>query len=79
MLDKCQFQIGFPFGVNVDKVTIKKLSIGENVERLVLEEALEGNNTDSLLSISDHGLVLNLATQFGLCKYILCRDQIRYV
>jgi len=79
VLDKCQFQIGFPFGVNVDKVTIKKLSTGENLERLVLEEALDGNNADSLLAISDHGLILILATQFGLCEYVLCRDHIRYV
>jgi hypothetical protein len=79
VLDKCQFQIGFPFGINVDKVTIKKLSTGENLERLVLEEALEGSNVDSLLAISDHGSILILATQFGLCDYILCREHIRYL
>ena len=78
VLDKCQFQIGFPFGTNSDKVTIKKLSTGENLERLVLEETLEENNVNSVLALSDHGSILILVTQFGMCEYILRREQIRY-
>ena len=79
VLAKCQFQIGFPFGTSENNVTIKKLSTGENFERLVLEEGLEGNSrVDDFLTISDHGSLLLFATQFGTCEYILRREHIRY-
>ena len=79
VLEKCQFQIGFPFGTSENNVTIKKLSTGENFERLVLEEGLEGNSrVDDFLTISDHGSLLLFATQFGTCEYILRREHIRY-
>ena len=77
VLAQCQFQIGFPFGTKEDNVTIKKLSTGENFERLVLEEVLEDSNVDNLLTLSDHGAILVFATQFGMCEYILRREHIR--
>ena len=78
VLERCQFQIGFPFGIKEDNVTIKKLSTGENFERLVLEEVLEDNTVNNLLAVSDHGSILVFATQFGMCEYILRREHIRY-
>ena len=79
VLDQCQFQIGFPFGTNEDNVTIKKLSTGENFERLVLEEVIDDRNVDRLLIISDHGALIVFTTQFGMCEYILRREHIRYI
>ena len=77
VLEKCQFQIGFPFGKNEEVVTIKKLSTGENFERLVLEEDQTNIDADNLLNISDHGATLMLTTQFGVCEYLLGHNQIR--
>ena len=78
VLQKCDFQIGFPFCKNDEKVKIKKLSTGENFERLILEELMDERNSECLVTMSDHGSILLLTTQFGQCEYMLTRQNIRY-
>ena len=77
VLHNCDFHLGFPFGKNDEKTKIKRLSTGENFERLILEESMEEKYAESLITISDHGAILLLTTQFGQCEYMLTRDNIR--
>ena len=77
VLHKCDFQLGFPFCKNDEKTRIKRLSTGENFERLILEESMDKKNIECLVTMSDHGSMLLLTTQFGQCEYMLTRDNIR--
>ena len=71
VLDLCQFNFSFPN--KMEKVKIKKVSIGENIERLVIEEETEHKS----IAMSEHGINLLLVTQFGECEKILQRENLR--
>ena len=77
VLHKCDFQLGFPFCKNEERTRIKRLSTGENFERLILEELMDKKDIECLVTMSDHGSMLLLTTQFGQCEYMLTRDDIR--
>ena len=75
VLDLCRFDFNFPFAKNKQNVKIKKLSMGENIERLVIEEEMK----DSSITISDHGIRLLLVTQFGECDKVLLGEDVRNI
>ena len=75
VLDLCQFDFNFPFANKKENVKIKKLSMGENIERLVIEEETK----DSSIAISDHGISLLLVTQFGECEKVLLCENVRNI
>ena len=70
----CVFQFGFPFGKHEETV-VKKIPLGNGKEKIVIEQPMRASN----LSISDHGAVLHLATQFGSCDALLPRQNIRNI
>ncbi|XP_075241655.1 uncharacterized protein LOC142336627 [Convolutriloba macropyga] len=73
-LPRCSFDLGFPFGVS-EKSTVKKISMGDKIEKLVIEQEVNVNE----LSISDHGSKVKVATQFGFAEGILPRNNIRNI
>ena len=73
VLDRCQFDFDFPFANKKENVKIKNLSMGENIERLVIEEETD----DRSIAVSDHGIRLLIVTQFGECEKILRRENVR--
>ena len=75
VLDLCQFDFNFPFANKKENVKIKKFSMGENIERLVIEE----ETNDSSIAISDHGISLLLVTQFGECEKVLLCENVRNI
>ena len=75
VLDLCQFDFNFPFANKKENVKIKKFSMGENIERLVIEE----ETNDSSIAISDHGISLLLVTQFGQCEKVLLCENVRNI
>ena len=72
VLDLCSFDFGFPFGNKEDNVIVKRMALGTDVERVIIEEKYV-----SAPNISDHGTLIRFATQFGQCEYIIRRSQIR--
>ena len=72
VLEQCQFHFNFPFASNKDNTTVKKVFMGENIQRLVLEDTCQEN-----IAISDHGINLIFVTQFGKCEKILRREDMR--
>ena len=72
VLEQCQFHFNFPFASNKDNTTVKKVFMGENIQRLVLEDTCQEN-----IAISDHGTNLIFVTQFGKCEKILGREDTR--
>ena len=66
VLDLYHFEFNFPFGKNKENSKIKKILMGKNIERLVIQQKYE----DSLVAILDHGINLLLVTQFGECEKI---------
>ena len=76
VLDLCQFDFNFPFANKKKNVKIKKFSMGEIIERLVIEE--ETNH--SSIAISDYGISFLPVTQFGECeKVLLCENALNIV
>ena len=75
VLDLCQFDFNFPFLKNRENVTIKKISMGKNIERLVIKDEMK----DFSISISDHGTRLLLVTQFGKCEKLILRENVRNI
>ena len=54
---------------------MKKIPLGNNKEKIVIEQPIKSSN----LSMSDHGAVLHLATQFGSCDFVLPRQNVRNI
>ena len=75
VLDLCQFNFNFPFARKKEKVKIKNVSMGENIERLVIEEETEYRS----IAMSNHGINLLLVTQFGECEKILQPENLRNI
>ena len=73
-LPNCSFDFGFPFGKD-DKVTVKKIGMGSNAEKVVIEQEVKGTE----LSVSDHGSNIIIATQFGFGDIVLPRKNIRNI
>ena len=72
VLEKCQFYFSFPFARDAEKTTVKKVSMGESIQRLVIEEPLKEQ-----FVMPDHGTNLLLVTQFGMCEKIIHRADLR--
>ena len=74
MLELCSFDFGFPFGTRPghDGVIVKRMALGTDVERVIVEE-----DYAHAPNISDHGTTIRYATLFGQCEYLLQRSQIR--
>ena len=73
VLDLCQFNFGFPFGKNKEKVKTIKSFTAERIQRLVIEEEIEDDN----IALADQGTVLLLVTQFGECEEMLRPGNVR--
>ena len=74
VLECCEFDFNFPFAEKKENVRIKKLPpTDENIERLVIQDEMK----DSPITISDHGIKIKLATQFGECDEILRHENVR--
>ena len=72
VLELCSFDFGFPFGNKEDNVIVKRMALGTDVERVIIEE-----DYVNAPNISDHGTLIRFATQFGQCEHIIRRSQIR--
>ena len=72
VLELCSFDFGFPFGNKEDNVIVKRMALGTDVERVIIEEKYV-----NAPNISDHGTLIKFTTQFGQCEYIIRRSQIR--
>jgi hypothetical protein len=72
VLELCSFDFGFPFGTKEESVIVKRMALGTDVERVIIEE-----DYSQAPNISDHGTMVKFATQFGQCEYVIRRNQIR--
>ncbi len=72
VLDQCRFDFGFPFAGSRDKVVVKRMPLGGNVERIIFEEEYR-----EAPAISDHGTTIRLATQFGDCEHLMRKEHFR--
>lgn len=72
VLQLCQFHFNYPFASNHESSTVKKVSMGEQVQRVIIEEQFKED-----LSISDHGSIMKFVTQFGICHKKISREDIR--
>ena len=66
VLEQCQFRFNFPFASNKDNTTVKKVYMGENIQRLVLEETCKEK-----ITISAQGTNVTFATQLGKCEKVI--------
>ena len=75
VLELCQFDFRFPFVRNKNCIELKKISLGENIERLLLI----GQMPDTTIAISDYGVRVQLVTQFGEVQTFIRRENVRNV
>ena len=66
-LPSCVFQFGFPFGQEELGAVVKRIPLGSDKEKVVVEQAL--HNQD--ISISDHGANIIIATQVDQLTHLL--------
>ena len=72
VLEQCQFRFNFPFARNKDNTTVKKVYMGENIQRLVLEETCKEK-----IAISDQGTNVTFATQLGKYEKVIWPKDVR--
>ena len=75
VLELCQFDFSFPFLGNKNCIELKKIPLGENIERLLLI----GQMPDTAIAISDYGVRVLLVTQFGEVQTFIRRENVRNV
>ena len=75
ILEQCQFDFSFPFLKNKNCIELKKIPLGENIERLLLI----GQMPDTTIAISDYGVRVLLVTQFGEVQTFIRRENVRNV
>ena len=75
LLERCQFDFSFPFLRNKNCIELKKIPLGENIERLLLT----GQMPDTTIAISDYGARVLLVTQFGEAQTFVRRENVRDV
>ena len=75
VLEICQFDFRFPFIRNKNCIELKKIPLGENIERLLLI----GQMPDTTITISDYGVRVQLVTQFGEVQTFIRRENVRNV
>ena len=75
VLDLCHFDFNFLFAKSKENLSIKNMSIGDNVERLVIEQEME----DISISVAVHRTRLLLVTQFGECEAFILPENIRSI
>ncbi|XP_065648208.1 uncharacterized protein LOC101241641 isoform X3 [Hydra vulgaris] len=73
VIEKCNFNLGFPFGNNVDKVRMS-MTADDSKDVVQLDQNLDINDD---ISMSDHGTEIIVTTLFGSCHYQLRKDQLR--
>ena len=75
ILEQCQFDFSFPFLKNKNCIELKKIPLGENIERLLLI----GQMPDTTIAISDYGVRVLLVTQFGEVQTFIRLENVRNV
>ena len=75
ILEQCQFDFSFPFLKNKNCIELKKIPLGENIERLLLI----GQMPDTTIAISDYGVRVLFVTQFGEVQTFIRRENVRNV
>nr|XP_047128037.1 uncharacterized protein LOC101241641 isoform X3 [Hydra vulgaris] len=73
VIEKCNFNLGFPFGNNVDKIRMS-ITVDDSIDVVHLDQNLDINDD---INLSDHGTEIIVTTLFGSCRYQLKKDQLR--